>query len=80
MAVEPSVVPWWSHFQTVQKADGDGRPISLTLWKAKRGIVRNFRIESPPFWANTAAESSDIVYDGMYVNATNTDPLYAGKK
>jgi len=42
-------------------------------------MIRNFRIVSPPFWSNTAAESSDIVYDGMYVNATNTDPLYIGK-
>ncbi|KAF5384153.1 hypothetical protein D9615_003186 [Tricholomella constricta] len=71
--------PWWSYFQTHAKADGDGRPISLTLYKATRGTIRNFRIVSPPFWANTAAESSDIIYDGMYVNATNTDPLYVGK-
>ncbi|GLB39987.1 putative glycosyl hydrolase 28 family protein [Lyophyllum shimeji] len=71
--------PWWSYFQTHPRADGDGRPISLTLWKATRGVIRNFRIVSPPFWSNTAAESSDIEYNGMYVNATNTDPLYIGK-
>ncbi|KAG6917365.1 hypothetical protein DXG01_002830 [Tephrocybe rancida] len=72
--------PWWSYFQTHARADGDGRPISLTLWKAQRATIKNFRIESPPFWSNAAAESSEIVYDGMHVNATNTDPLYAGKK
>ncbi|KAG5651688.1 hypothetical protein H0H81_007819 [Sphagnurus paluster] len=71
---------WWSYFQTHTKADGDGRPIALTLWKATRGTIKNFRIVSPPFWANTAAESTGIIYDGMYVNATNADPLYAGKK
>lgn len=72
--------PWWSYFATHAKADGDGRPISLTLWKVARGVVKNFRIISPPFWSNTVAESTGVVYDGMYVNATNTDPLYIGKK
>ncbi|KAF9045506.1 pectin lyase fold/virulence factor [Panaeolus papilionaceus] len=71
--------PWWSYVATHGKADGDGRPIALTLWKVSRGIVKNFRIESPPFWANTVAESSDVIYDGMFVNATNQDPLYVGK-
>ncbi|RDB28139.1 putative galacturan 1,4-alpha-galacturonidase A [Hypsizygus marmoreus] len=71
--------PWWSYFATHTKADGDGRPIALTLWKVARGTIRNFRIVSPPFWANTAAESTEVVYDGMYVNATNIDPLYFGK-
>ncbi|KAF8062402.1 pectin lyase fold/virulence factor [Lyophyllum atratum] len=71
--------PWWSYFQTHARADGDGRPISLTLWKATRGVIRNFRVVSPPFWANIAAESSDILYEGMYVNASNADPLYIGK-
>ncbi|PPR03372.1 hypothetical protein CVT24_012497 [Panaeolus cyanescens] len=71
--------PWWSYIATHGKADGDGRPIALTLWKVARAKVRNFRIESPPFWANTVAESSDVLYDGMFVNATNQDPLYVGK-
>ncbi|KAF9463234.1 pectin lyase fold/virulence factor [Collybia nuda] len=69
----------WSYFGTHAKADGDGRPIALTLSKVTRGIVRNFRIVSPPFWAHTVAESKDVIYDGIYVNATNTDPLYIGK-
>ncbi|KAF5325003.1 hypothetical protein D9619_009789 [Psilocybe cf. subviscida] len=71
---------WWSYYATRTRLDGDGRPISLTLWKAVNGVVRNFRIESPPFWSNTVAQSNNIVYDGMFVNATNTDPLYKGKK
>ncbi|EKM78503.1 hypothetical protein AGABI1DRAFT_121554 [Agaricus bisporus var. burnettii JB137-S8] len=71
--------PWWSFFETRTREDGDGRPISLTLWRAKRAVVKDFRVESPPFWANEAAESQDILYDGMLVNATNTDPKFAGK-
>lgn len=43
-------------------------------------MIRNFRIVSPPFWANTVAQSTEVMYDGMYVNATNEDPLYVGKK
>ncbi|KAF9563844.1 pectin lyase-like protein [Agrocybe pediades] len=70
---------WWSFFATRTREDGDGRPISLTLFKAKRGIIRNFRIESPPFWSNAVADSSDITYDGMVVNATNEDPLFEGQ-
>jgi hypothetical protein len=35
---------------------------------------------SPPFWANAVAESSQVVYDGMLVNATNTDATFAGQK
>lgn len=27
----------------------------------------------PPFWANAIAESKNVLYDGMYINATNTD-------
>ncbi|KAF8186344.1 pectin lyase fold/virulence factor [Pholiota molesta] len=71
--------PWWSYFATHTREDGDGRPIALTVWKAARGIIKNFRIESPPFWSNAVAESTNIIYDGMFVNATNTDPLYVGK-
>ncbi|KAF9485615.1 pectin lyase-like protein [Pholiota conissans] len=71
--------PWWSYFTTHTREDGDGRPISLTLYKVARGTIKNFRIESPPFWSNAVAESTDVVYDGMFVNATNTDPLYLGK-
>ncbi|PFH48926.1 glycoside hydrolase family 28 protein [Amanita thiersii Skay4041] len=71
--------PWWSFFATRTRQDGDGRPISLTLWRVTRGTVRNFRIVSPPFWSNAVAESVDVIYDGMYVNASNADPMFKGK-
>ncbi|KXN89717.1 Putative galacturan 1,4-alpha-galacturonidase A [Leucoagaricus sp. SymC.cos] len=71
--------PWWSFFTTRTREDGDGRPISLTLWRAARAVVRNFRIQSPPFWSNTAAECQDVLYEGMFINASNTDPEFAGK-
>ena len=72
--------PWWEYFTTHTREDGDGRPISLTLWKVARGTISNFRIQSPPFWSNAVAESSDVVYNGMFINATNTNPVYAGQK
>ena len=56
----------WEYFTTVPRLDGDGRPISLTLSNGTRGVVRDFRIVSPPFWSNTVSDSSDVVYDGMY--------------
>ncbi|KJA25253.1 glycoside hydrolase family 28 protein [Hypholoma sublateritium FD-334 SS-4] len=71
--------PWWTYFATHTREDGDGRPISLTLFKVTRGTISNFRIQSPPFWSNAVAESSDVVYNGMFINATNTNPLYAGQ-
>ncbi|KAF8878075.1 pectin lyase-like protein [Infundibulicybe gibba] len=77
--IEGNGQPWWSFFATRTKADGDGRPISLTLWNVTRGAVRNFKILSPPFWSNTVAQSSSVVYDGMFVNASNADPLFVGK-
>ncbi|CAL1709758.1 unnamed protein product [Somion occarium] len=70
---------WWSFYGNRSRSDGDGRPISFTLSNVTRGIVKNFRIKSPPFWCNTVAQSKDVVYDGMYCNATNTDPLYVGQ-
>ncbi|KAF7970045.1 hypothetical protein HWV62_25276, partial [Athelia sp. TMB] len=59
--------------------DGDGRPISLTLSNVTRGVIQDFRIVSPPFWSNTVSDSLDVVYDGMYVNATNTNTTSAGQ-
>ncbi|KAI0668045.1 pectin lyase-like protein [Trametes maxima] len=70
---------WWSYYGNRTRQDGDGRPISLTLSNVTRGVVRDFRIEAQPFWCNTVADSRDVVYDGMYCNATNQDPLYAGQ-
>ncbi|KAF7976245.1 hypothetical protein HWV62_7286 [Athelia sp. TMB] len=61
------------------RLDGDGRPISLTLSNVTRGVIQDFRIVSPPFWSNTVSDSLDVVYDGMYVNATNTNTTFAGQ-
>lgn len=71
---------WWSFYGNGTREDGDGRPVALTLSNVTRGTVANFRIESQPFWCNAVADSKDVVYDGMYCNATNQDPLYAGQK
>ncbi|KAH9926341.1 pectin lyase fold/virulence factor [Amylocystis lapponica] len=70
---------WWSYYGNRTRYDGDGRPIALTLYRAARATVAGFRIVAQPFWCNTVAESTDIVYDGMYCNATNNDPLYVGQ-
>jgi hypothetical protein len=37
--------PWWDYYTTVTREDGDGRPISLTVYEATNAIIRNFRIE-----------------------------------
>ena len=71
---------WWSFYGNRSRSDGDGRPIAFTLSHVTRGTVRNFRIESQPFWCNTVADSTDVTYDGMFCNATNQDPLYSGQK
>ncbi|KAI0773033.1 pectin lyase-like protein [Trametes elegans] len=70
---------WWSYYGNRTREDGDGRPVSLTLSHVSRSVVKNFRIEAQPFWCNAVADSSEVVYDGMYCNATNQNPLYAGK-
>ncbi|KAL5524602.1 hypothetical protein ACEPAF_9742 [Sanghuangporus sanghuang] len=71
--------PWWEYFQNHTREDGDGRPISLTLHEVQRGAIRNFRIQSPPFWCNTVANSRNVIYDGMTCNATNSNPAYFGQ-
>ncbi|KAH7912878.1 pectin lyase fold/virulence factor [Hygrophoropsis aurantiaca] len=71
--------PWWNYYTTVPRLDGDGRPLSLTVYQATRGRISNFHIQSPPFWCNAVAESQDIVYDGMVCNATNTNPEFYGQ-
>ncbi|TFK52947.1 pectin lyase-like protein [Heliocybe sulcata] len=69
---------WWTYYANRTREDGDGRPIAFTLSHVARGLVKDFRIEAQPFWCNTVADSEDVVYDGMYCNATNTDPAYFG--
>ncbi|KAF6750979.1 pectin lyase fold/virulence factor [Ephemerocybe angulata] len=58
---------------------GDGRPIAFTVHKARDAVIKDFSILFPPFWASTVAESERVVFDGMVVNATNTDPRWAGQ-
>ncbi|KAH9850890.1 pectin lyase-like protein [Lenzites betulinus] len=70
---------WWSFYGNRTRADGDGRPVALTLSNVTRGVVRDFRIEGQPFWCNAVADSREVVYDGMLCNATNEDPLYKGQ-
>ncbi|KAI9060705.1 glycoside hydrolase family 28 protein [Trametes sanguinea] len=70
---------WWSFYGNRSRSDGDGRPVSLTLSNVTRGVIKDFRIEAQPFWCNAVADSKNVVYDGMYCNATNQDPLYVGQ-
>ncbi|KAI5116611.1 hypothetical protein M0805_004830 [Coniferiporia weirii] len=71
--------PWWDYYTTVPRLDGDGRPLSLTLYQATHGEIRDFSIKDQPFWCNAVAESSNILYDGMTCNATNTNPAFFGQ-
>jgi polygalacturonase len=71
---------WWTYFANRTRADGDGRPIALTLSHARNAVVRALRIHAQPFWCNTVADSADVLYDGMACNATNTNAAYAGMK
>ncbi len=72
--------PWLNYYTTVPREDGDGRPLSLTVYQAVAARILNFQIQSPPFWCNAVAESSDVTYDGMTCNATNTNPEFYGQK
>ena len=71
---------WWSYYATRTREDGDGRPVSLTLSNVTGAKIKAFRIEKQPFWCNAIADSRDVVYDGMFCNATNEDPAFVGKK
>ncbi|VDC03652.1 unnamed protein product [Peniophora sp. CBMAI 1063] len=71
--------PWWNHFAVVPRHDGDGRPIALTVYRAKNGTVKDFLINEQPFWCNTVAESDGVIYDGMLCNATNANSTYFGR-
>ncbi|KAH9947868.1 pectin lyase fold/virulence factor [Amylocystis lapponica] len=67
---------WWSWYGNATRDDGDGRPVALSLSKVERAKIANFRIDHPPFWCNAVADSKDVVYDGMWANSSNSDPLY----
>jgi len=71
--------PWWDYYTNHTRLDGDGRPLSLTVFNATRGTIANFHIQSPPFWCNAVANSVDVTYDGMVCNATNTNPAFFGQ-
>ncbi|KAK7443469.1 hypothetical protein VKT23_015643 [Stygiomarasmius scandens] len=70
---------WWDFFTNRTREDGDGRPIAFTLNNVTNGVVRNFRIESQPFWCNTVSHSRNVVYDGMSCNASNSNPEFFGQ-
>ncbi|EKM78505.1 hypothetical protein AGABI1DRAFT_114753, partial [Agaricus bisporus var. burnettii JB137-S8] len=71
---------WWNLFATTRpRLDGDGRPIAFTLWRVSNAVIRGFNVQSPPFWAHTVAESADVLYENILVNATNTDPTFSGQ-
>ncbi|KAJ7768587.1 pectin lyase fold/virulence factor [Mycena maculata] len=72
--------PWWDFYSQPNETrlDGDGRPISLTVYRAQRGTIRDFAIQAQPFWCNCVAESQSIVYDGMLCNASNSNPEFFG--
>ncbi|EJD00654.1 uncharacterized protein FOMMEDRAFT_187149 [Fomitiporia mediterranea MF3/22] len=69
----------WNYFTSHTRQDGDGRPLSLTLLQSTHAQIRNFYIQSPPFWCNTVAMSKDVVYDGMVYNATNGNEEFFGQ-
>ncbi|KAI5122794.1 hypothetical protein M0805_000138 [Coniferiporia weirii] len=77
--IEGNGQPWWEYYTNHTREGGDGRPLSLTLYEVDRGVIRNFRIQSPPFWCNTVANSRNVLYDGMMCNATNTNPDFFGQ-
>ncbi|GBE83488.1 Putative galacturan 1,4-alpha-galacturonidase [Sparassis crispa] len=67
---------WWSWYGNASREDGDGRPVSLSLVNVTGGTIKDFRIDHPPFWCNAVVDSKNVVYDGMWTNASNSDPLY----
>ncbi|TDL17667.1 pectin lyase-like protein [Rickenella mellea] len=71
--------PWWNFYTSHTRRDGDGRPVALTVFNATSATVKNFKIQSPPFWCNAVANSVDVTYDGMLCNATNANPAFFGK-
>jgi len=77
--IEGNGQPWWEYFTSHTRDDGDGRPLSLTVFNATRGTIRDFTINSPPFWCNAVANSVDVTYDGMKCNATNTNATFFGQ-
>ncbi|OSD00485.1 glycoside hydrolase family 28 protein [Trametes coccinea BRFM310] len=70
---------WWSWYGNATRLDGDGRPVALSLVNVTRGTVKDFTVDSPPFWCNAVADAKDVVYDGMRCVAQNADETYFGQ-
>ena len=62
------------------REDSEGRPIAFTLNHFTREVVRDFWIEAQLLWCNAGTDSRDVLYGGMYCNATNQDPTFIGQK
>jgi len=52
----------------------DVRPMGLTILDAYNVVVKDFAVMQPSFWAHLAAQSENVYYHNMYVNATNENP------
>jgi polygalacturonase len=52
----------------------DRRPMGLTILDAYNVVVKDFAVIQPSFWAHLAAQSENVYYHNMYVNATNENP------
>jgi polygalacturonase len=54
--------------------EADDRPMGLTILDAYNVVVKDFAVIQPSFWAHLAAQSENVYYHNMYVNATNENP------
>ena len=54
--------------------EADRRPMGLTILDAYNVVVKDFAVIQPSFWAHLAAQSENVYYHNMYVNATNENP------
>jgi len=52
----------------------DVRPMGLTILDAYNVVIKDFAVIQPSFWAHLAAQSENVYYHNMYVNATNENP------
>jgi polygalacturonase len=48
--------------------------MGLTILDAYNVVVKDFAVIQPSFWAHLAAQSENVYYHNMYVNATNENP------
>jgi hypothetical protein len=50
------------------------------LFSLKDELCLQFHFQSPPFWSNAIANSINVTYDGMIVNATNMNDTFIDRK